>query len=249
MTIKNSRGVWLHPNGGSCTREDCHPQRALKLALLGAPGIGKGTQAELICEEFKSCQLSTGDVFRAAKGLGAGRLSPAMQDAIEAMKKGLLVSDEMVVALVEERSACLNCGYGFMLDGFPRTVDQAKSLDQILDKLGIQLDAVLNYTLDRDEVIERLSGRRTCSGCKTTYHLTFNPPKSEGLCDKCGGELFQRDDDKPESIRERLEVYEKSTRPLEEYFAAKGLLVNIVADGSPEEVFERTRSALNAIVT
>jgi len=247
MAVANTRGIWLQPNGGTCTRTDCHPHRPLKLVLLGAPGIGKGTQADMISDEFKSCPLSTGDVFRAAKGADDGRLGPAMQKAINAMKQGLLVSDEIVVALVEERARCLNCGYGFMLDGFPRTVDQAKALDDIFDKLGIELDAVLNYTLDKEEVIKRLSGRRTCRACKKTHHLVFDPPRKEGVCDACGGELFQRDDDQPEAIRQRLQVYEESTRPLEEYYAAKGLLININADGTPEEVFEKTREKLTTV--
>ena len=248
MAVENSRGVWLFPNGGTCTRQDCAPQRPLRLVLLGAPGVGKGTQAELISEEFSSCQLSTGDVFRAAKGIPADKVSPAMKEAIEAMQQGLLVSDEMVVALVEERARCLRCGYGFMLDGFPRTVDQAKALDEMLEKLELGIDAVLSYTLDRESVVDRLSGRRTCSECKTTYHLQFSPPETAGVCDECGGELYQRDDDKPDSIRKRLEVYEASTRPLEEYYAAQGLLVEISAQGSPKTVFERTREALHGVL-
>lgn len=248
MAVENSRGVWLFPNGGSCSRQDCRPQRPLRLVLLGAPGVGKGTQAELISEEFSSCQLSTGDVFRAAKGIPADKVSPAMKDALEAMKQGLLVSDEMVVALVEERAGCLQCGYGFMLDGFPRTVDQAEALDGILDELDLGIDAVLSYTLDRDSIVGRLSGRRSCSKCKKSYHLQFSPPKVEGVCDECGGELIQREDDKPESIRKRLEVYEASTRPLEEYYSAKGLLVEISAEGAPKTVFERTRDILHSIL-
>lgn len=248
MATENSRGVWLQPNGGTCTRTDCLPRRPLRLVLLGAPGVGKGTQADLIAEEFASCQLSTGDVFRAARAMPKERVSPAMQQAIEAMQSGLLVSDEMVIAMVEERGRCLKCGYGFMLDGFPRTVDQAESLDGLLARMELGLDAVLSYTLDRESVVARLSGRRTCRACKTTFHTEFNPPTREGVCDKCGGGLFQREDDRPESIRKRLEVYESSTRPLEDYYRAKGLLVEVSAEGTPGEVFERTRSTLAAIL-
>lgn len=248
MAVENSRGVWLYPNGGTCTRQDCRPQRPLRLVLLGAPGVGKGTQAELISQEFSSCQLSTGDVFRAAKGIASDKVSPAMKEALEAMKQGLLVSDEMVVALVVERTRCLQCGYGFMLDGFPRTVDQAASLDALLDKLELGIDAVLSYTLDRESIVERLSGRRSCPLCKKSYHLKFSPPKVEGVCDDDGTPLIQREDDKPEAIRKRLEVYEASTRPLEEYYAAKGLLVEISAEGAPKAVFERTRDTLQTIL-
>ncbi|MEQ8819314.1 MAG: nucleoside monophosphate kinase [Sumerlaeia bacterium] len=248
MAIENSQGVWLFPNGGTCTRTDCNPRRPLRLVLLGAPGVGKGTQADLISEEFSSCPLSTGDVFRATRGMPKEKISPAMREAIEAMRNGLLVSDDMVIAMVEERGRCLKCGYGFMLDGFPRTVGQAKALDAMLAEMKLELDAVLSYTLDRDSVVERLSGRRTCGKCKTTYHLRFSPPKVEEVCDLCGGELYQRDDDRPEPILKRLEQYEASALPLEEYYKAQGLLLEISAEGSPQTVFERTRGLLRSIL-
>ena len=160
------------------------------------------------------------------------------------MKAGNLVSDDIVIAMVRERGACLTSGYGFLLDGFPRTVEQAESLDGMMADLGVQLDGVLNYTLDMDEVVKRLSGRRTCKQCKATAHVIYSPPKTDGVCDKCGGELFQRDDDKPESIRVRLKAYEESTSPLAAYYDAKGLLINISAEGDPKKVFGRTEAVL-----
>lgn len=208
--------------------------------LLGAPGVGKGTQADFITQKYKTCQLSTGDVFRAAKNATPEQLTAAMREAVEVMQQGQLVPDETVVEMVRERCDCLTCGYGFLLDGFPRTVEQAKALEDMLNELNVELDAVLDFQLPEEEVIRRLSGRRTCKGCQTTYHLVFNPPKEEGVCDRCGGELYQREDDRPDSIRTRLKMYHESTEPLSEYYREKGLLIEISAEGPPKQVFERT---------
>jgi adenylate kinase len=209
------------------------------MILLGAPGIGKGTQAELLCKRFHTCHLSTGDVFRAAK-CAEGKLSPAMQDALGYMQRGELVPDETVIEMVRERLTCLRCDYGFLLDGFPRTVPQAEALEAMFKTTGLSLDAVLSFELPIQDVVDRLSGRRTCRSCKTTFHVRTMPPKVEGVCDKCGGELYQREDDRPESIRVRLEAYEASTAPLKDYYAQRGLLFTISAAGSPQEVFDRT---------
>jgi adenylate kinase len=234
--------AWLY--GKECVCTEPKPARALHMVLLGAPGVGKGTQAEYLTKKYGAVQLSTGDVFRASKGTDPAALSPAMQDAMVAMKAGKLVSDDTVIAMVRERGACLKSGYGFLLDGFPRTVEQAEALEGMLTDLGVKLDAVLSYELPIDEVVKRLSGRRTCKACKGTAHIIFNPPKQDGVCDKCGGELFQREDDQPESIRVRLEAYDKSTSPLANYYKAKGLLIAISAEGSPEEVFVRGEALL-----
>jgi adenylate kinase len=244
VAVTGDRAAWLHGKEGCCGRTDAYPARALHFILLGAPGVGKGTQADYLTKKYKACQLSTGDVFRAAKNANEEQLTAAMQEALRTMKQGNLVSDDTVVDMVRERSDCLTCGYGFLLDGFPRTVDQAKALDGMLEELNVELDAVLDYQLPEDEVVRRLSGRRTCKDCKATAHVVFDPPKQEGVCDKCGGELYQREDDMPESIKVRLKAYHDSTAPLSEYYQAKGLLLPISAEGPPKEVFERTEKIL-----
>lgn len=243
--MHGDRARWLYGKEGCCGRTDAYPARPLHMVLLGAPGVGKGTQAEYLTKKYGCCQLSTGDVFRAAKNADPESLTQAMRDAVECMKQGKLVSDDTVVLMVRERSDCLTCGYGFLLDGFPRTVDQAEALDEMLKELNIELDGVLNYALPVDEVVRRLSGRRTCKNCKATAHVIFNPPKVEGVCDKCGGELYQRDDDQADAIRVRLEAYEKSTAPLADYYEKKGLLINISAEGSPKEVFALTETVMD----
>ncbi len=245
MTVSD-RMAWLKGAGAECKKEVPAPERAYRMVLLGAPGVGKGTQAELLCERLKTCHLSTGDVFRAARSMADGELSPAMESALSYMKRGALVPDETVIDMVRERIMCLKCDYGFLLDGFPRTVQQAEALDDILKVHGLELDAVLNYDLPMEQVIARLSGRRTCRGCKTTFHIVSKPPQVEGVCDKCGGELYQREDDQPESIRVRLQAYNDSTAPLVDYYQAKGILKTISAEGSPEEIFERTAVELGA---
>jgi adenylate kinase len=242
--ITTDRGEWLYSDCGQCLRTDEHPPRAFRLVLLGAPGVGKGTQAAQIAEQYKTCPLSTGDVFRAAKSAPEGAHTAAMLEALRCMHAGKLVPDETVIDIVRERNHCLNCHYGFMLDGFPRTIEQAKALEDVFKECQITLDAVLNYTLPTEEVVRRLSGRRTCTGCKATFHLDFGPPKEAGICDHCQAPLFQRDDDRPESILVRLQEYNEKTAPLAAYFEAKGLLRNISAEGGPKEVFERTKQVL-----
>jgi adenylate kinase len=221
------------------------PARAWRLVLLGAPGVGKGTQAELLCARLGPCHLSTGDVFRAAKCLAEGERSPAMNEALDYMRRGALVPDSTVLMMVRERVGCLRCSGGFLLDGFPRTVAQAQALEDILQEENLALDAVLNYELPLDEIVSRLSGRRTCGGCKAVFHVQTRPPKTEGVCDHCGGKLYQREDDQPDSIRVRMDAYEKSTAPLTAYYGGRKLLVPVTAAGSPEAIFQRTLAALN----
>jgi len=213
---------------------------------LGAPGIGKGTQAELLCEGLGTCHLSTGDVFRAAKSLQPCDRSPALEMALESMRRGELVQDSTVLDMIKERTRCLTCHGGFLLDGFPRTVVQAEALGQLLQEEDVQLDAVLTYELALDKVVSRLSGRRTCPGCKAVFHVSARPPKVEGVCDHCGGALYQREDDRPEAIKVRMETYERSTAPLIDYYRRQGLLVSVTAEGSPEEIYQRSVTALNA---
>lgn len=244
---KNDRAVWIKGGQAQCcapAKPRSHPRR---LALLGAPGVGKGTQAELLCQGLGTCQLSTGDVFRAAKCLPDGDRTPALNNALGYMKRGELVPDATVLDLLRERTRCLNCEGGFLLDGFPRTVAQAEALAELLKQENIRLDAVINYDLPIDTIVKRLSGRRTCLGCKAVFHLTALPSKVEGICDHCGEKLIQREDDRPEAVRVRMEAYEKSTKPLIEYFRAPGLLVTIPAEGQPQEIYRRTIAALAAM--
>jgi len=212
-----------------------------RLVLFGPPGVGKGTQAELLTHVLGTCHLSTGDVFRAAQC--AGEQSPAVQEALDAMRRGELVSDALVVALVRERARCLRCRGGFLLDGFPRTLAQA--LDLLLAEQGVSLNAVLDYELPTEEIVGRLSGRRTCPRCKAVYHMTTRPSVAAGVCDQCGGGLVQREDDQPESVRVRMQIYLASTRPLLEYYGRTGKLVTIQASGTPAEILKRTLAALN----
>jgi adenylate kinase len=235
--------------GGDAQCQNVPPaqERPRRLVLLGPPGVGKGTQAALLCEALGCCHLSTGDVFRGAAGC-EGERSPALAAALEAMRRGELVSDETVVAMVRERSGCLRCRGGFILDGFPRTVSQAEALDAMLAGSGVPLDAVISYELPLEEIVARLSGRRTCARCKAVYHIASRPPRAEGVCDVCGGALVQREDDRPESVRVRMRAYEESTRPLSDYYQQDGRLLAVQASGTPEEILERAVGALGARV-
>jgi len=207
--------------------------------------VGKGTQADLLNRCLRACHLSTGDIFRAAKGRAECDLSPAKRAALEYMRRGDLVPDSTVWEMVRERSGCLHCGGGFILDGFPRTLSQAHSLRHLMENEGLALSAVVNYELPVVEIISRLSGRQTCVQCKSVFHATGRPPEVAGMCDRCGGRLFQRDDDRPESIKIRMEAYEQSTAPLIEFYRNLGLLVPIAATGTPEEICEKTLAALD----
>jgi adenylate kinase len=240
------RTAWLQGGQALCKSKPRRQLQPRRLVLLGAPGIGKGTQAELLCEGLGTCHLSTGDVFRAAKSLSACERSPALEAALEYMKRGELVPDTTVLDMVRERVRCLTCPGGFLLDGFPRTVVQAEALGALLKQQDVFLEAVLSYELPIDQVVARLSGRRTCGGCKAVFHVTARPSKVEGVCDHCGGKLYQREDDRPEAIRVRMEAYERSTAPLIAYYQRQGLLVSISADGSPEQIYDRSVAALNA---
>ena len=160
------------------------------------------------------------------------------------MWRGELVTDSLVVSMVRERAGCLRCRGGFLLDGFPRTVPQAVALDALLDDQGVVLDAVLSYELPLDEIVNRLSGRRTCDGCRAVYHIRARPPRVESVCDQCGGRLVQREDDRPDSIRVRMRAYEERTRPLMDYYQGRGKLLTIPARGTPAEILERSLNSL-----
>jgi adenylate kinase len=246
MSAKKVRTAWIQGGAAKCEVLPSSPPRLFRLVLLGAPGVGKGTQAELLCQRLGTCHLSTGDIFRAAKCLAEGERSPALEAALGYMKRGDLVPDQTVLDLVRERIACIRCPGGFLLDGFPRTVAQAEAFAKILEREQIPLDAVLNYDLPLEKVVARLSGRRTCPKCKAVFHVTGRPPRVEGVCDHCGTKLQQREDDRPEAVRVRMEVYEKSTKPLTDFYRQRGLLVTIEAEGTPEEIYQRTLTAMGS---
>lgn len=241
---KPDRAAWLQGPSARCTPMAKKVQSPFRLILLGPPGVGKGTQADLLHQALHACHISTGDVFRAAGTTNECDLSPAMKAALEYMRRGDLVPDSIVWEMVLERSGCLRCGGGFLLDGFPRTLNQAESLRRLMENQGIVLDAVLNYELPIPEIVLRLSGRRTCKRCKAVYHETERPPKIAHLCDRCEGPLFQRDDDRPESVKIRLEAYTQKTAPLIDFYRELGVLLSISAAGTPEEICERTVAAL-----
>ena len=206
----------------------------MNIIMLGPPGAGKGTQAKMLVDRLGIPQVSTGDMLREAvkKGTDLGKKAKEYMDA------GKLVPDEVVIGIVKERLAQSDCGNGFILDGFPRTIPQAQALDEALKGLGKKIDHVVNVAVPAEELVTRLTGRRTCRQCGSMFHVVFNPPKKEGVCDKCGGELYQRDDDKEETIRQRLKVYEDQTSPLIDYYGRKGVLHDIDGRGSIDEIFQ-----------
>ncbi len=202
----------------------------MRLVLVGPPGAGKGTQAQFIAEHLGIPQISTGDIFR--KNVGQG--TPLGLKAKQFMDRGDLVPDDVTVDMVKDRLQEPDAVGGFLLDGFPRTVPQAEALDRVLADSRTKLDDVLELVVDDDEVVRRLSGRRTCRTCNKIWHVEYDPPQQEGVCDLDGGELFQRDDDKPETITNRLQVYASSTAPLVDYYERAGILVKIPATGRVE---------------
>jgi len=206
----------------------------MRIILIGPPGAGKGTQAAKLVERFGIPHISTGDIFRKnlSEGTELGRL------AKEYMDKGLLVPDEIVVAIVKNRLKEPDCAKGFLLDGFPRTIPQAEALDKELKEMDMPLDAVIYIDVDREELIKRLTGRRVCSKCGTTYHVLNNPPKVPDICDVCGGTLIQRDDDSYETVSKRIDVYLSQTQPVIHYYEEKGLLKTINGLQPIDKVFE-----------
>lgn len=241
---KPDRSAWIHGPSKPCDASPESQKFAWRIILLGAPGAGKGTQAELLTERLGACHLSTGDVFRAAGKRSECEQSPAIREATAYMRRGELVPDSTVWAIVRERGLCLHCGGGFILDGFPRTLGQAKSLQELMEEEGIALNAVVDYELPLEAIVARLGGRRTCEKCKAVYHVTERPSKVAGSCDHCGGKLFQREDDRPESIVVRLEAYNRSTAPLIDFYRERNLLVQVPAIGTPDEIFSRTLAQL-----
>jgi len=212
----------------------------VNILFMGPPGAGKGTQADVIVKEFGIPHISTGDAFRLAIKQG----TPIGLKAKEYMDQGLLVPDDVTIGIVEERLQQPDCKEGFLLDGFPRTLSQAEALDGILERLNSGLDHVINLKVDRNKLLARLTGRRICKNCGATYHVVFNPPKQEGICDKCGGELYQRSDDNEESVGTRLDEYINKTAPLLTFYENKDLLRQIDGEQEIEQVSQEIVSLL-----
>jgi adenylate kinase len=215
-----------------------------RVVLLGPPGAGKGTQAKLLQEKFAACQISTGDILRKA----VAEKTPLGQEAAQYIDRGALVPDDVIVKLVAERLKDKDCEKGFILDGFPRTIPQAESLDAILKEMGLSLNRVLSVQVPREVIIERLAGRRSCKSCGALSHMVFSPPKKAEVCDHCGGELYQRHDDEEETVANRLKVYEKQTAPLVNYYRERGLLREIDGVGAVDEIRARVFGALGDVV-
>jgi adenylate kinase len=212
----------------------------MDLILLGPPGSGKGTQAQKMVERYRIPQISTGDILRTA----VKEKTPLGVEAKQYMDQGALVPDKVVVGIVRDRLKSADCNGGFILDGFPRTVPQAEALESTLKDMKRGIDHVVSIEMDNEQLIRRLTGRRTCRDCGAMSHLTFDPPKKEGICNKCGGELYQRDDDKEGTIRARLQVYEKQTAPLIAYYRKRGLLRTIDGVGDIEKIFREIVEAI-----
>ena len=212
----------------------------MRLILLGAPGAGKGTQAKKLSEKYGIPKISTGDILREAmqKGTALGLKAKSYMD------RGQLVPDDVVIGIVEEKLKDKECVKGWILDGFPRTLQQAQALDRILTGIRTSIGHVLNLEVNEEKIIKRISGRRSCEGCQSAYHIYFNLPKKDGVCDSCGGRLIQRNDDKEETVRERLKVYQEKTQPLVNYYSERSLLKKIEADDDIENVFTRICSLL-----
>lgn len=213
----------------------------MRLVFLGAPGVGKGTQAEMVAAKYAIPKISTGDLLRAA----VGQQTALGQEAKQYMDRGDLVPDSVVIGLVEEKISTPDCGKGFILDGFPRTVPQADTLGKLLSTKGLSLDQVVHFVIPREEVINRLSGRRSCSKCPAVFHVEFVPSKTDGICDECGGALVQRSDDRKETVESRLTVYEEQTSPLIDYYRDKNVLVELNGSGTVDGVQERLLALLS----
>jgi adenylate kinase len=202
--------------------------------LMGPPGAGKGTQAERVTKEFDLLHISTGDILRGA----VKEETPLGKEAQEYMERGALVPDEVIINIMKDRLGKPDCAGGVLLDGFPRTVEQGEALDHVLNDLNLNIDAVINVDVSPDELLERLTGRRVCRSCGSTYHMKFNPPRVRNICDHCSGELYQRSDDAVDTVKERLEVYSKQTIPLIQYYQRKNLYHAVDGARPIDEVFE-----------
>ncbi len=212
----------------------------MKIIMLGAPGAGKGTQARLISEKYNIPQISTGDIFRA----NIRDNTPLGQKAKSYMDQGLLVPDQVTCDLVVDRISREDCANGYILDGFPRTIPQAEALTKALDAQGTKIDYAIDVEVPDDNIVQRMSGRRACPKCGATFHIRYKMPKTEGVCDTCGNDLIQREDDHPETVQKRLDVYHSQTQPLIDYYEKKGVLHTVDGTRDMETVFQAICSAL-----
>jgi len=215
----------------------------VRVAFLGPPGAGKGTQARDLAQEWGALHLATGDMLREAVAAG----SPLGREAKSYMDQGALVPDDVIVRMMAERLGAADAGRGFILDGFPRTIAQAEALARLLKDLGQTLDTVVYFDVSEPELLRRLTGRRVCRACGHSYHVTSNPPKRAGVCDACGGELYQRDDDGEATVRNRLEVYRRQTAPLLDYYRQRNLLVTVSGEGPVVTIRDAIRAAVGAV--
>lgn len=217
-----------------------HRERSMNLVLLGPPGAGKGTQAKLLIKKMGIPQISTGDILRAA----VKDMTPMGIRAKAFMDSGGLVPDEVVIGIIQERLLLPDCASGFILDGFPRTVAQADALKLVLRGTGKSIDHVVSISVDKEELLKRITGRRTCRACGKGYHCSFDPPKKQDICDECGGELFQREDDHEDTMRRRLDVYDQQTSPLIKYYEDESLLRSVTGTGSIEDIQQKILAVL-----
>jgi adenylate kinase len=216
---------------------------SLRVAFLGPPGAGKGTQARDLAQEWGALHLATGDMLREAVAAG----SPLGREAKGYMDQGALVPDDVIIRMMGERLGRPDAGRGFILDGFPRTIAQAEALAKLLKDLGQTLDTVVYFDVSEPELLRRLTGRRVCRKCGHTYHVTSNPPRRAGICDACGGELYQRDDDSEATVRHRLQVYQRQTAPLLDYYRQRNLLTSVAGEGPLATIRDAIRAAAGAV--
>jgi len=216
---------------------------SVRITFLGPPGAGKGTQARDLAQEWGVLHLATGDMLREAVAAG----SPLGREAKRYMDQGALVPDDVIIRMMAERLSVADAGRGFILDGFPRTTAQAEALSRLLKDLGQSLDTVVYFDVSEPELLRRLTGRRVCRACGHSYHLTFNPPKRAGVCDACGGELYQRDDDGEATVRNRLEVYRRQTAPLLDYYRQRNILTTVSGEGPVATIRDAIRAAAGAV--
>lgn len=243
MNVSRDRTAWLQGGAAVCRTPPVQPAQPRRLVLLGPPGIGKGTQAGLLDAAFGACYLSAGAIFRQAQPNCPCPAGPGMSTALNYTRRGDTVPDDTLLEVVSARLRCLTCVGGFILDGFPRTVTQAKALDLLLESHDLALDAVVLYDLATPLIVPRLLGRRICPTCQRFYHVKYRPPQTADSCDDCQTPLVQLTDDRIDSIRLLSGHYTKNSQPLIRYYRHRGLLVTIPAHGTPEEVFERTIAA------